>query len=51
MPRAGSLTRLNCAEFRDDAWVEMDSLMAAPSTLRHPEDPRLHQRGEGSRAE
>jgi hypothetical protein len=43
MPRAGSLTRLNCAEFRDDAWVEMDrfdgSTIDAASSRRPAPSP------------
>jgi hypothetical protein len=53
MPRARSLTRLNYAEFRDDAFVEVASLLAEVSERREgcviPKSPRFLQRGEGSR--
>jgi hypothetical protein len=49
--RARSLTRLNCAESRDDALVEGGESDVELPTLRHPEGPRFFQRGEGSRVQ
>jgi hypothetical protein len=48
MPRARSLTRLNYAEFRDDAFVEVAASLSCHEQpqLRHPKSPRSLQRGE-----
>jgi hypothetical protein len=54
MPRAKSLTRLNCAEFRDDAFVEVAaslSYVMSNHSCVIPKSPRFLQRGEGSRVQ